>query len=135
MSKKKFLPHWNELFKFVVAGVFNTLAALSIYWGMLWLGVPIWAASAISLILGIAVSFQSHSRYVFVVRAKFARYISVWLSIYVLNLAGLYLLQPYVGAYAAAVALLPINVVASYFVLRIFVFNSYENDERHSARP
>lgn len=135
MSKKRFSPRWRELSKFVVAGVFNTLAALSIYWGMLWLGAPIWAASAISLILGIAISFQSHSRYVFGARAKFARYVSVWLSIYVLNLAGLYLLRPYVGAYAAAVVLIPINVAASYFLLHIFVFNSYENDERHSARP
>lgn len=101
---------------------------------MLWVGAAIWAASAISLILGIAISFQSHSRYVFGARAKFARYISVWLSIYVLNLAGLYLLRPFVGAYAAAVVLLPINVAVSYFLLRIFVFNSYENDERHSAR-
>lgn len=135
MIKRKFSPRWRELSKFVVAGAFNTLASLSIYWGTLWLGAPIWAASAISLILGIAISFQSHSRYVFGVRAKLARYISVWLSIYVLNLAGLYLLQPYVGAYAAAVALLPINVAASYFLLRIFVFNSYENGERLSARP
>ena len=100
---------------------------------MLWLGAPIWAASAISLILGIAISFQSHSRYVFGARAKFAPYVCVWLSVYVLNLAGLYLLQPYVGAYAAAVVLLPINVAASYFLLRIFVFSSYENDQRSSA--
>lgn len=135
MSKKRFSPRWRELSKFVVAGVFNTLAALSIYWGMLSFGATIWAASAISMILGIAVSFQSHRRYVFGARAKFARYVCVWLSIYVMNLAGLYLLTPYISAYAAAIVLLPINVAASYFLLRIFVFNSYENNERHSARP
>lgn len=126
MSKVFSLP-WKQLSKFLFVGIFNTIAALAIYWGALWLGAPYWLASAISLILGILISFQSHSRYVFVARANIARYIGVWLLIYALNLMGLRLLRIYLGDYAAAVVLLPLNVAVSYLFLRVFVFRTAQN--------
>lgn len=121
MSKIHSLP-WKQLVKFVIVGVLNTLAALGIYWSALWLGAPYSIASATSLILGVVISFRSHSRYVFRARAKFARYVGVWLFIYALNLLGLSLVRTYVGDYAAAVVLLPFNVAISYLLFRYFVF-------------
>lgn len=121
MSKIRSLP-WKQLFRFVIVGVLNTFAALGIYWSALWFGAPYWIASATSLILGVVISFRSHSRYVFGAGAKFARYVGVWLFIYALNLLGLHLVRSYVGDYAAAVVLLPFNVAISYFLFRCFVF-------------
>ena len=133
MPKIHRLP-WKQLFKFVVVGVLNTLAALGIYWSALWLGAPYWIASATSLILGVVISFRNHSRYVFEARAKFARYVGVWLFIYALNLLGLRLVRPYVGDYAAAVVLLPLNVAISYFLFRCFVFRR-ENQPPDGTDP
>jgi putative flippase GtrA len=118
---------WKQLSKFVIVGVINTITALAIYWGALWLGAPYWMASGISLILGILISFQSHSRYVFGARGNIARYVGVWLLIYALNLIGLRLARTYVGDYAAVVVLLPLNVALSYFFLRVFVFRTTQN--------
>ena len=126
MSNVFSLP-WKQLSKFVFVGACNTIVALAIYWVALWLGAPYWMASAISLILGILIGFQSHSRFVFGTQANIARYIGVWLLIYAFNLIGLRLVRTYLGDYAAAVVLLPFNVALSYFCLRVFVFRTAQN--------
>lgn len=114
----------KQFLKFLAAGVFNTASALIIYWAALALGAHYWLASGISLVLGIAISFRTHSRFVFVTEGKFVRFVCVWLVVYVLNILGLRFMRTYVGDYYAPIVLLPLNVALSYGLSRVFVFRS-----------
>lgn len=128
-------PDARVMFRFLLAGLFNTVAALAVYWTALACGAPIWAASAASISLGILVSFQSHSRYVFGRKVKFVRYAGVWIGIYAINLVGLYRLDIEVGKYAAAIVLLPVNVLVSFALFRLFVFRTPGTRHRDGSSP
>ena len=108
--------------RFVAAGALNTLFGVAIYWLLLYVGLSYQWASALSLVLGIIFSFNSHRALVFRTRGRVVRYVLVWGFIYVVNIAFIAATRDYVGDYVAGVLLLPVNVICSFMLMKRFVF-------------
>lgn len=114
----------GSLLRFLAVGVINTGFGIGVYWLLLYAGMPYQGASLFSLILGIIFSFNSHRVAVFRTDGRFFRYILVWLSIYFANIALIAMIRDDIGDYLAAIALLPVNVVLSFILMKRFVFRS-----------
>jgi putative flippase GtrA len=114
----------GRLLRFLAVGVVNTCFGIGVYWLLLYAGMPYQGASLFSLILGIIFSFNSHRVAVFRTDGRFFRYILVWLSIYFANIALIAMIRDDIGDYLAAIALLPVNVVLSFILMKRFVFRS-----------
>lgn len=110
------------IFRFLVAGVINTLFSVGVYWLLLYVGLSYPWAAALSMALGIIFSFNSHRSLVFRTKGRFLLYVLVWLFIYVVNIASIAAIRKYVGDYIAGVVLLPVNVLLSFMLLKRFVF-------------
>jgi putative flippase GtrA len=110
------------LLRFLAVGVINTGFGIGVYWLLLYVGMPYQGASLFSLILGIIFSFNSHRVAVFRTGGGFFRYVLVWLSIYFVNIALIAMIRDEIGDYLAAIALLPVNVVLSFVLMKYFVF-------------
>ena len=110
------------LFRFLATGALNTLFGVAMYWLFLYIGLSYQWASALSLVLGILFSFNSHRALVFRTSGRFVRYVLVWALVYVVNIAFIAATRDYVGDYIAGVILLPVNIVLSFVLMRRFVF-------------
>ncbi len=111
-----------EFLRYLVIGGLNTACALAVYWGCLLMGLPYWFASGASLCFGVVLGHFSHSRLVFKQKSDFTKYATVWLAIYLLNVALLSVVRRWTGDYVAAIVLLPLNVAVSYLAMRLVVF-------------
>ena len=111
-----------RFFVFLVVGLFNTLLGVFSYGLLLRAGAPFPIASALSLVLGILVGFHAHRHLVFRRSGGFTRYIGVWLGIYGLANILIWILRPYLGAFWAGVAIMPLNALAAYLALKRWVF-------------
>ena len=112
----------REFLRYLVIGGLNTALALAVYWGCLLMGLPYWFASGASLCFGVVLGHFTHSRLVFKQKSDFTRYATVWLAIYLLNVALLSVVRRWTGDYVAAIVLLPVNVAVSYVAMRVVVF-------------
>ena len=111
-----------EFLRYLVIGGLNTALALAVYWGCLLLGLPYWLASGASLCFGVVLGHFTHSRLVFKQKSDFTKYATVWLAIYLLNVALLSVVRRWTGDYVAAIVLLPVNVAVAYLAMRLVVF-------------
>lgn len=111
-----------EFLRYLVIGGLNTALALIVYWGCLLMGLPYWFASGASLCIGVLIGHFTHSRLVFKQKSAFTKYSTVWLAIYLLNVALLAVVRRWTGDYLAAIVLLPVNVALSYLAMRLVVF-------------
>lgn len=113
----------GQIFRFLVVGVLNTLFSVGIYWLLLYVGLSYQWAAALSMVLGIFFSFNNHRSLVFKTSGGFVRYVLVWFVIYLVNIAFISAVRRYVGDYVAGVALLPVNVLLSFLLMKRFVFS------------
>lgn len=113
----------NRVFlKFLVVGVLNTLFSVGVYWLLLYMGLIYQWAVALSMVLGIIFSYNNHRSLVFKASGVFVRYVMVWFIIYFVNIALISVIRRYIGDYFAAVVLLPVNVMLSFMLMKLFVF-------------
>ncbi|MDO9598612.1 MAG: GtrA family protein [Azoarcus sp.] len=117
----------RQLVRFVIVGVFNTAFAYGVYALLLALGLHFTLANFGALVFGILISFYSQGRFVFrnLHVQRFPRFLAVWGSLYVVNIALIagfvgFGFDPYVGGALA----LPIITVLSFLLQRFFVFSS-----------
>lgn len=114
-----------QLLRFLVVGCMNTGFSYSIYAFLLYVGVDYRLASLGSFLLGILFSFRTQGALVFrnAERSRFTRYLSVWLSLYLVNIGLIAMIMRFgvTSYWAGALALLPV-VAASYALQRFYVF-------------
>jgi putative flippase GtrA len=108
--------------RYVMVGGANTLFGLSVYWLLLYAGVPYQWASAASLIMTIVLGFKAHGRVVFHVKGSFARYVLAWTGIYLISIAIIAAIRDEVGDYVAGVSLLPVTALLGFLLMKRFVF-------------
>ncbi|MFM7404064.1 MAG: GtrA family protein [Erythrobacter sp.] len=123
------VPSWErirELVRFYQAAALNTAFGIGAYLVLVALGMNMYAAQALSHVMGMAFNYFTYSRHVFRGSAPAKlRFILSYSGHYLLGLGALYLMSrvtpnPYVAGIAAAVAVSVIN----YFVLRHLVFRA-----------
>lgn len=110
------------LLRFLAVGVVNTAFGIGVYWLLLYTGLAYPWASLLSLLVGIVFSFNSHRLAVFKTGGDFFRYVSVWASIYFVNIELISIIREDTGDYVAGIAVLPVNVVLSFILMKRFVF-------------
>jgi putative flippase GtrA len=116
------LRNLRILLRFLIIGVLNTVFSISVYWLLLYSGLTYQWASLLSLILGIIFGFNSHRIAVFKTEGCFFRYVLIWISIYFVNLELIALIRDDIGDYFAGIAVLPLDVVLSFVLMKLFVF-------------
>lgn len=111
--------------RYLVAGGINTVVSYGSYAAALAAGLSLPWASALGVVMGIAVGFVTQGRYTFGTRglAHLPRFVAAWAAMYGLHLAVVTTLQrqgvdPFTGGLLALVLITAI----SYFVLRDLVF-------------
>ena len=118
-----------QFVRYVLVGIGNTAFSYGAYAALLSFGLDYRLANLLALLLGIAFSFTTQGTVVFqnATRITFVKFIVAWLVIYVLNISVIaILLRASANAYlAGAIAIVPVTL-ASYFILRLAVFNRRE---------
>jgi putative flippase GtrA len=111
--------------RYLVIGVANTAFGCGLYLLLLYAGFGVAAASALALVAGILVSYQTQGTITFRTKstAVFLRFVCAWTIIYFANLGEIRLFQHGgLNAYwAGIVATVPTTIV-SYFVQKAIVF-------------
>ena len=121
---------YRRFARFMMVGMFNTAFAYFCYAVLIYVGAHFTLASLGSLCLSILMSFVTQGRLVFGNNelARFWRFLSVWVMLYLANIA---LIRTFVArgadAYLAGALALPFVVIASYICQKFFVF-------RHTRR-
>lgn len=114
---------WFRLLRYLIVGGLNASMSLGVYYfGLALLGLPYYAASALSVFFGIVVGFKAHGALVFKSEGSFIRYVSVWVVLYLANILSIALIRDYTGDYWAPIILLPITVLTSYFLLKKLIY-------------
>ena len=112
-----------QLLRYVIVGGLNTALSLAVYYVALHgFGLPYYQASALAVLVGIVVGFKAHGALVFNSKGSFLRYVLVWGSIYVGNIALIALVREYTGDYWAPIVLLPFTTLLAYVLLNKLVF-------------
>ena len=121
--KKTFRKY--QLLRFILAGGGNTLLGYGLYAALIFAGLPIAAASFISLCAGIVIGFLVQGNFVFgnMTKHAFLKFICVWLLIYLVHVSIVFLAKglgfnPYIGGILA----IPLVTALSYVLQRYFVF-------------
>jgi putative flippase GtrA len=110
------------LLRFLVVGIVNTCFGIGVYWLLLYAGFLYQWASLLSLLLGIIFSFNTHKVAVFKTGGFFFRYVVIWIAIYLINIELITMIRDDIGDYFAGIAVLPVNVVLSFMLMKHFVF-------------
>ncbi len=116
----------RELIRFYQAALLNTAFGIGAYLILVALGVNMYAAQAISHVMGMAFNYFTYSRHVFRdSKPAKTRFIASYAGHYVMGLAALagisqFVPNPYIAGIGAALAVSVIN----YFVLRNLVFKA-----------
>jgi putative flippase GtrA len=110
------------LLRFLVVGIVNTCFGIGVYWLLLYAGFLYQWASLLSLLLGIIFSFNTHKVAVFKTGGFFFRYVVIWIAIYLINIELISMIRDDIGDYFAGIAVLPVNVVLSFMLMKHFVF-------------
>ena len=114
---------WRRLLRFLVVGGLNTAMSLGVYFLCLYaFNWPYYVASAVSILLGIAVGFKAHGAFVFGSQGSFFRYVACWVSIYTGNTLMIALIRDYTGDYWAQIILLPFTTALSFYLMKKLVY-------------
>ena len=112
-----------RIVRFLIVGSINASLSLGVYYLALhFMGLPYYAASALSVIFGVVVGFKAHGAFVFQNEGNFFRYIGIWFFIYLANTAAIWLIRPMTGDYWAPIILLPLVVLLSYVLMKKFIY-------------
>jgi putative flippase GtrA len=115
--------NWRRLLRFLIVGGFNTALSLGVYFFSLYvLNWPYYVASAVSIVVGIAVGFKAHGAFVFGDKGSLWRYITCWVSIYAGNTLMIALIRDYAGDYWAQIILLPFTTALSFYLMKKLVY-------------
>jgi putative flippase GtrA len=116
---------WHQVLRYLVVGGLNTALSFAVYIAAIKLfNTPYYLASLISILLGIAVGFKAHGKFVFGHKGGFLRYIACWASIYAVNTLLIALIRDFTGDIVGQLLVLPFTTVASYFLLKKLVYTS-----------
>lgn len=115
-----------EIVRYYQAGVINTAFGLGMYAALVWAGLGIYAAQALSHVLGMGFNYVTYSRHVFSESgpAK-TRFVLSYAVNYVLGVGVLALVSrgienPYLSGFVSAVIVSAVN----FFFLKLFVFRA-----------
>lgn len=113
--------------RFLAVGVLNTVVGYALFALLTWMGLPYPVAIGLATVMGVMFNYQSTGRMVFgrAPRRLLFRFVGAYCVIYLLNVAcvGLLLHLGFSVYLSNALVLLPL-AIASYFILRNFVFNT-----------
>jgi putative flippase GtrA len=115
---------FREIWRYVQAGIVNTLFGFSIYAFLTWWGLDRYAAQAIGYIAGTAFNYITYSKHVFRdAKPAKLRFVLSYAGNYVINLAALrlvssFLPNPYIAGAVTTVCVVALN----YLVLKRLVF-------------
>jgi putative flippase GtrA len=124
---KRGLPNWErirEVVRFYQAGIVNTIFGISAYTLLVWLGMNLYVAQAVSHVMGTIFNYYTYSRHVFrgVSPAKM-RFAISYAAYYVVNLGMLAALSQFIHSpYVAGIGAVFLASIVNYFALRRFVF-------------
>jgi len=116
-----------KVLRFLLAGVVNTVVGYCIFAVLIYLQFGEYLALLFSTALGVIFNYLNFGKTVFYINrnwVRFARFISAYIFIYVLNVALLnFLIHGYeFDSYIGQIICLPINAVISWFLLNKWVF-------------
>jgi len=115
----------HRFVRFLIVGTVNTFLSYGLYAALLFVGLSYIYANLIALIAGIIYSFRSQGAFVFYNRDKrrFGRFVVSWGVIYAANVLSIKeIMELGFDPYVAGAMALPLIVVASYFIQKLFVF-------------
>lgn len=117
---------WWQLFRYYKAGIVNVLFGYVLFALLVWLGIQIYAAQALSHVLGVIFNYFTYSRYAFVGhKSNKASFAISYVGNYVLGLAGLWAaLKVFPSPYVAGLVSVGAVSLINYFVLKRLVFHS-----------
>jgi len=117
----------HQSFRFVIVGAFNTTIAYCLYALFIFLDFSVAAASDLSLVINLGISFTTQGSIVFghLSFGALLRFIVVWLSMYALYVLTVLTLKQYgLNAYAGGLVATVLVTLVSFFLQRHLVFRS-----------
>lgn len=119
---------WARVFRYYQAGVVNTAFGYGLFALLIWAGLNLYVAQAVSHVLGMAFNYLTFSRYAFAGHAASkVRFVASYALNYAMSLAVLwgfarFVPSPYLAGFLTILVVSALN----YLVLRRFVFLSRE---------
>lgn len=113
--------------KFLLVGLLNTAFGSGVYAGLIYAGLPIWAALIAGNAAGIAFNFFTTGRLVFSDAAfhRFPRFVTAYLICYVINYAFIRaLLKMHMGAIESQLLMAAPMALLSFYMMSRYVFDS-----------
>lgn len=113
-----------EVVRFYQAAVVNTCFGISVYFLLVYLGLNLYLAQAISFVMGVAFNYFTYSRHAFRdYKPSVPRFLASYMLYYVASVGALAAMKwvfksPYLAGIAATVLVSAMNFV----VLKMFVF-------------
>ena len=114
-----------QFFRFLLAGVVNTLFGLAVYVGCVFAGFPAWLALLVGTVAGITFNFFTLGAYAFrdLSLQRLPRFVGGYAIVYAVNLTALDLLRPVVpDPVWRQVLLTPPMAMFSYLLMSRLVF-------------
>lgn len=114
----------NQFFRFIIAGVINTLFGWMVFASAFNLSNNISISLIASTVLGVFFNYLTFGGYTFrkYSRTIFIKFILCYILVYIINLLVLTSLQNYFSVILAQLILLPIMALLSYLIIKNFVF-------------
>ena len=114
----------NQFFRFIIAGVINTLFGWMVFASAFNLSNNISISLISSTVLGVFFNYLTFGGYTFrkYSRTIFIKFILCYILVYIINLLVLTSLQNYFSVILAQLILLPIMALLSYLMIKNFVF-------------
>lgn len=118
------ISRFYEIARFYQAAVVNTCFGISVYFLLVYVGLNLFVAQAISFVLGVAFNYFTYSRHAFRnYESSLTRFLASYLFYYVVSLGVLAAFSKvFASPYVAGIATTVFMSVMNYFVLKIFVF-------------
>ncbi len=117
----------NKFIRFIFVGGLNTAFGLGVYCLMIWIGLSYIWATLISQVLGVLFNFMTTGTLVFENNDKrlIFRFILSYVLTYFINVGTNKALQVSLGVneYFSGIGAILISALASFFILKIFVYN------------
>ena len=115
----------NELLRFLIVGLFNTVLSFGIYILCLYFGMNHWGANLFALLFGVVIGFRSNGVLVFrnYKTSLWLRFLLSWVVIYVLvsSIIG-FIIDEGIDSALAGVYALPFSAALSFLMQKYFVF-------------
>jgi putative flippase GtrA len=120
-------PHVRIGFRFVTAGLLNTIFGYSVYTVLIIAGLGYMPALAIATLAGVMFNFQTSRRLVFHVPGRFVRFVLLYGAIFLINYVALRsLIQLGASELTAQAALVLPAATCSFLGQRFFIFRESE---------